>query len=89
MKFDLEHALEKFAYRIHPKIGNYYKAHPTIQQYIKFSLVALVFGYLLNIPLVIFFTELFHLWYGLSIFLAAFIINTFKFLWNKLWVFRR
>lgn len=84
---DLDTFLEKLANKIHPKIGEMYTNNSTIRQFGKFSLVALVFGYLLNLPLVVLFTDVFHIWYGISLFLAAVIIHIIKFVGNKFWVF--
>jgi len=84
---DLDTFFKRLTNKIHPKIGEMYANNLTIRQFGKFSLVALGFGYLLNLPLVVLFTDVFHIWYGISLFLAAVIINIVKFVWNKFWVF--
>jgi len=89
MKFpDLGSFSQKIAHKIQPIIGKMYTRNTTLRQFVKFSLVAFVFGYLLNLPLVVLFTDMFNVWYGLSMFFAAFIVHTTKFVWNKLWVFK-
>ncbi len=85
---DLDGFLQRLAYKIHPRIGRFYASNSTLQQFAKFSFVAFVFGYLLNLPLMVLFTDVFHIWYGVSLLLAAFIVHTAKFAWNKLWVFK-
>lgn len=63
--------------------------HPSAWKFLKFSTVNLVFGYIGNLFLVVFFDRVLNLWYGYGMFLGALIIHLIKYALNDAWTWGR
>lgn len=69
-------------------LENIYFRSPKFQRFTKYSTVLLLQFWLLRIPMIWFFTEVTHIWYGLSDFMAAIILAILGFFYSELWIWK-